>query len=483
LRKNEVAPWSREGKRPEEERPHPARLEGDGALGYARRMLGFLVVGVLAAPEVSSAVTVGLGAATTVPGGNAGLSPTVAAQVNVTQRLPVGEARLRLAPVLVPTFSAGAVGVSLQDLGTRLEVEVPVSDEVSVGARVDPFNSMLRRVSFDWANVVGRPVLDVSGFNPVVAADVRGQKWSAFLAARLSVRNDLLSGLSVLRADALGGGEVRLGATTLEARVARFDFGPSQLLALQGVRSQAFSLMGTGRVTWSWHGEVGVPLDLVTYRDDPLRFERFFGPVRAVSEGVALNVSAEGGGGTQVLQAPEVFQAMRGQPFGYGDVQVRVQAGMTRLFATGRLSSLSFVVHDLVGFPPFFALGTGATATPSWSAFLGADHSFAGGRVTPGVLVRVLQPATLTAAQLNFGGGSPPPGFGSGRTIALDPTGTITVLPTGGSVSPRVLGMVTLRYVPFDAFSLVGEFSVERDGNAGVEAFAVRGQVLAQLRL
>ncbi|MCU0696955.1 MAG: hypothetical protein MUC96_10530, partial [Myxococcaceae bacterium] len=350
-------------------------------------MLGLVLVGVLAAPDVSSSVTMGLSAGTQVPGGNTVLSPTVAAQLNLTQRFPVGEARLRLAPVLVPSFAVGAVGVSLQDLGTRLELEFPVSDDVSVGVRLDPFNSLLRRVSFDWANLVGRPALDTTGFNPVLAADVRGQRWSVFLAARLSVRTDALSGLSVPRADALGGASLRLGSTTLEARVARFDFGLAPVLASQGVAAPSFSYLGTGRVTWNWHGEVGMPIDLVTYRDDPLRFERFFERVAVMSQGVALTLSLEGGAGSQVLQNPDVFQMTRPQALGYGDLQLRAQVGMTRFFGIGRISSLSFVVHDAGGFPPFFALGAATVVTPTWSGFLGADHSFLGGRLTPGVLV------------------------------------------------------------------------------------------------
>jgi hypothetical protein len=445
-------------------------------------MLGFLLVGVLAAPEVSSAVTVGLGASTLVPGGSTALSPTVAAQVNITQRFSVGEARLRLAPVLVPSFVPGAVGVTIQDLGTRLEVEVPVSDDVSVGVRIDPFNSLLRRATFDWANLVGRPTVDGVGFNPVLAADIRGARWSAFLAARLAVRNNLITQLPFIGADGLAGASLRLGSATLEARVARFDFGLSPGLALQGLRLASFSYLGTGRVTWSWRREVGVPIDLVTYRDDPLRFERFFAPVMPVPEGAALTVSLEGGGGTQALQSPDAFNTTRDQPLGYGDFQVRAQVGLTRIFGIGRLSSLSFVVHDSAGFPPSFAFGAGLALNPSWSGFLGVDHSFLGGRLTPGLLLRVLQPATLTLPRFDFGGASPPPGSNSERTVAIDGPGMFTMLPTGIRAAPRLLGMLTLRYVPFDSFSVVGEVSAERNPN-GMETFSIRGQVLAQVRL
>jgi hypothetical protein len=445
-------------------------------------MLGFLLVGVLAAPEVSSAVTVGLGAATSVPGGSTALSPTVAAQVNITQRFSVGEARLRLAPVLVPSLVSGAVGVTIQDLGTRLEVEVPVSDEVSVGVRIDPFNSLLRRATFDWANLVGRPMVDGVGFNPVLAADVRGARWSAFVATRLAVRNNQITQLPFIGADGLAGASLRLGSTTLEARVARFDFGLSPAQALQGLRLASFSYLGTGRVTWSWRREVGMPVDLVTYRDDPLRFERFFAPVMPVPEGAALTVSLEGGGGTQVLVSPDAFNATRDQPLGYGDLQVRAQVGLTRVFGIGRLSSLSFIVHDSVGFPPFFAFAPSSVLTPSWSAFLGVDHSFLGGRLTPGLLVRVLQPATLTQPRFDFGGGSPTPGLTGERTVLIDGAGLVTILFPNQRVSPRLLGMLTLRYVPFDSFSVVGEASVERNPN-GMETFSIRGQVLAQVRL
>jgi hypothetical protein len=76
------------------------------------------------------------------------------------------------------------------------------------------------------------------------------------------------------------------------------------------------------------------------------------------------------------------------------------------------------------------------------------------------------------------------------RVEYIDPQGFVTVVRTGepGGVgppgpTPRLLGMVTLRYVPFDALSLVGEFSVERDPNGSSQTSTIRGQLLAQLRL
>lgn len=440
-------------------------------------VVGLVLVGVLSAPELSASVTMGLGA-DAAPGGPVLASSVVAARVRLIVPLPAGTVRLTLAPATLSVGSTAFWAARLQDLGTRVEVEFPVGEALRLAVRVDPFNAVLRRVTHDWANVVGRPRFG-TGFAPVVSVDLGGERWNGFLAARPTLRANPVGGALEPFVDVLGGAALRLGSWSLDARVARFESG----LAQDGFSTPIRSVLGTGRVAWTLGHDVGQPIDFVTYADDPARFERFLGPMLAAPEGVAVTASLEGGAGAQRLVSAERFMATVEQALGYADVQLRAQVGPTRVFAIGRLASASFLVHDEPGAPRSLAFPEGLPVTPSWSAFLAADHAFSRGRLVPGVMVRLLQPAMLQGPRLDFGGTAPPPGFVQGQVFALDALRSFAALPPGTQVVPRVLGMVTLRYVPRDDVSFVGEVSVERDQNSGVALFVLRGQVLAQVRL
>lgn len=444
-----------------------------------------VALAVAAGPTFSGAATVGVSLTTGDQSSN--VAPVVAVRLGVTQVTPVGIVRGRVA-TLVP-FQPTTVLSS--DLGTALEFERPFVGGGSWRIRFEPFNPSMRLVTFDWANVLGRVFPAVTGFSPVLSADLQLGAFEGFVALRSTARFDQATGRGAAYLDVLAGAKVTTGDVAIEARVTRLGYGPQPVLALQGSSEEQWGLIGASRLTWSRSGGVEAPLDLVTYAADPRRFERFFQPVDLGPKAFAATVSLEAGGGVQRLASPASFRTMTLQPLAYADAQGRLRFGQTRLFATLRVSTFAFLQADSPGFPQNFALGD-VPSTPALAAFLGADHTFARSKVTPGVLLRLTMPATLNSPSLDFGGNAPPPGL-IGRTVALEGLNFLSALPAGAVISPRFAAKVSLRWTPAAVFCLVGEAEVlvnpSETGfdNMGTPltarlAVSTRTQLFAQLR-
>lgn len=401
-----------------------------------------------AGPTVSGAATVGL---SLVGNGSLSVSPVVATRLGATQVTQVGIVRGRFA-ALLPLLPESARAA---DLGTFLEFERPFTGGGSWRLRLEPFNPSMRLVTFDWANAFGRLFPTVTGFSPVLAADLRLGVFEGFVSLRSTARFDQITGGGAASFDVLAGAKVTAGDWAVEARVTRLTAGAHPSFALQGKSEEQWALFGASRVSWTRHGGVGLPLDLVTYGQDPSRFERFFEAVEPGSSPMAATVSLEGGAGVQRLGSSTMFQTMVLQPLGYADAQGRLRFGQTRLFARVRGSTASFVPADVQGFPPNFEMGD-VTATPAVMAFLGVDQTFSRWHLTPGVLLRLTRPATVTRA-FDFGGNAPPPGLAGPRTIALSDLNNLTIFAPGTAVAPRFAAKASLRWTPADALSVVGE--------------------------
>lgn len=426
-----------------------------------------VALAVAAGPTFSGAATVGVSLTTGDQSSN--VAPVVAVRLGVTQLTPVGIVRGRLA-AKVP-FPSGSVvsgrwlpwtpvapndwfGI---DLGSFIEFERPFVDGGGWRIRLEPFNPSMRLVTFDWANALGRVFPEQTGFSPVLSADLQRGAFEGFISLRPTWRQNTMSGPRAAYVDVMAGMKLSSPAWAIEGRAGRFAYGPVPDFLRNGIVAEQYAVFGAMRLSWNHGGGVDGPLDLVTYAQDPRRFERFFSRLQFESA-VAATLSVEAGAGAQPLQNPSSFLTTVLVPLGYADLQARVRLGDTRLFATARLSTFTFIQADAPGLPMGFAPSANDVLAPALSGFLGADTSLSRWKLTPGILLRVAQPATLTR-WLDFGGNAPPPGFVPGaRTVVLDGLNQASV---AGSVPlPRFAAKASLRWTPIDQVALVGEFEV-----------------------
>lgn len=432
-------------------------------------VLSFAVaLAVAAGPTFSGAATVGVSVSTANE--TVGVLPVVALRLGATQTTPVGIVRGRLA-VMVP-FPSGSVvsgrwlpwapvapndwfGI---DLGSFIEFERPFVDGGGWRLRVEPFNPSMRLVTFDWANAVGRVFPEQTGFSPVLSADLQRGAFEGFISLRPTWRQNTISGPRAAYVDVMAGLKLSSSVWAIEGRAGRFLYGPIPDFLPAGIVAEQWTVFGATRLSWNHGGGVEVPLDLVTYAKDPRRFERFFSRLQFESA-VAATLSLEAGAGAQPLRNPSSFMTTVLVPLGYTDLQARVRFGQTRLFATARLSTFTFIQADAPGLPMGFAPSANDELAPALSGFLGADTSFRRWKLTPGILLRVAQPATLTRL-LNFGGNAPPPGAVPGVFVSvLDGLNDASLV--GSVPPPRFAAKASLRWTPVDELALVGEFELE----------------------
>lgn len=390
-------------------------------------------------------------------------------------------------------FLAGnLLGMTLRDYGSRVTLGTRFDGFVrEVRLELQPFNPVARLPMFDWANALGRPAPDAI-FTPTLAAELRTTAGSAWLAGRFrQVLNNLLS-VHEVRPDLLAGLDVPLPAgLEVGLRGAWLQYGLIPSLAQQGIVKDSRALVGSARLAWTWNEPVGAPVDLLTYANDPFRFERFF-TLEPRRTSHAATLALEGGLATQLLMSPNQFAARREQPASWADLQARVRLRELRLFAIARYQSASLLVFDTPGIPPFFAFNPRTTGLPHLAGFLGADWHWASARLTPGLLVGLRRSAALIAERFDFGGTNPPPGFDAPRTVLLEGDGLYGILPLDVAVRPRLNVKASLCWSPVPALSVLAFLDVENDWShydyvsatelAFVERVTVRSSLQLQAR-
>lgn len=435
-------------------------------------MLSFaLALAMAAGPTVSGAATAGVSVSTTTD--TVAVLPILALKLGLTQVTPVGIVRGQLAG-MVPFPTTGVVSGQPMpwtpvapnawfgiDLGSFVEFERPFAEGGGWRVRLEPFNPSMRLVTFDWANALGRVFPEQTGVSPVLSADLQRGAFAGFVSLRPTWRQNTVRGPREAYVDVTAGVKLSSAAWTIEGRAGRFGYGPIPGFLPSGIVSEQFTVFGAARLSWTLGGGVEEALDLVTYAQDPRRFERFFSKLQFESP-LAATLSLEAGTGGQPLRDPSRFMTTVFVPLGYADLQGRVRLNQTRLFATVRLSSFSFLQADVLGLPQGFAPPPDAMLAPALSGFLGVDTTLSRWKLTPGLLLRLAQPATLTRS-LDFGGNAPPPGVAPGTSVTvLDGLNDASVI--GSAPGPRFAAKASLRWTPVDQLAVVAEFELVLTG-------------------
>ncbi|MER2564341.1 MAG: hypothetical protein ABTQ32_26665 [Myxococcaceae bacterium] len=434
-------------------------------------MVTLTLLMVLGRIELSTSATAGVTLSTQdLPSSTTNLvslSPQVSASLDLERSWSVGTLRARWVPLLVmpqlgntPLPGQGvpaAATVSLQDLASFLEFESqPLAGTgPRFAARLYPFQANSRLVSFDWANAVTRVQA------PVLSFDVRGDTVHAWLAARFSFGSPVNLGLTiaspVVYPEVLGGVGWSGERVRLEARAGRTQYGPPALSMMSEPLQWGFVAAGQG--VFHLGEEVPAALDLVTYAQDPTRFARFFAPPAAPLERLAVTVSVEVGAGTQFVTRGSMPPGESSLLPGWVDLQARLRWKRSRFFLTARAQSSAFLTFDQVLLVNTLLSGAGSS-TPLLAGYLGADHSFAGAKLTPQLLVRVVQPATVRSQF--FGGNAPPPGLAS-SVLVLREGGRSRLVAGDPATRPTLGAKLALRWNPVEQLTVVGEVDVAVD--------------------
>ena len=316
-----------------------------------------------------------------------------------------------------------------------------------------------------WGGTSAFTSLAAANNAPGMKLQVTRNRWYAFVGAKTAlIENDLIQEQETNYAVLAGAGVDLLPTLRLEANGGYFQKGIDPNLASNGIRAPVNAAGISAEAVYHVGVPVGTSLDLQLYRNDPNLYNRFFGP-EAYPGGLSYSVSVEGDYLRQTLEDPDVFGKTVSQPAYATALQARMKLNYLRAHVLGLVRSLSYIQFNTPGLPPYKDFPTASTNAPEMFIAGGVDYFFPKLHLTPGVILGVQKPATLTTAQTTLGGNNPPPSLTGQHVLVLRDVNQLEILPTGKSAVPVFSMKANARWDISDSFAAVGEVYYTYDYN------------------
>jgi hypothetical protein len=284
----------------------------------------------------------------------------------------------------------------------------------------------------------------------------------AFLGAKAARLTENLLGSEDTAAVVNWGGLAGLGLD-LEGFVAEIKGAYTErgTFAAQGVRGLGMYLSGLSyQVGYHRGAPIGSSIDFELYRNDPYLEQRFFAP-EAYDGGLSFVVKHEGSFLFQNLIDPDTY-GQRENQWGWAfDLNAALKWGFWRFHLDAVARSLAFMLHEVPGFTPYQGFPDLAEVRPEVWAALGADYHFEGPRLTPGLKVGLLKPATYRITDPSADGAV----FLGTRVVVVTGPSVRAILPVEHEASLVWTLKASLRWDYADFLGLVAELIYAHDPN------------------
>jgi hypothetical protein len=205
----------------------------------------------------------------------------------------------------------------------------------------------------------------------------------------------------------------------LEANGGFFQRGVSPKQEVLGAPVQTFG--GSAQVSYSSGIPVGTSIDFTLYANDPSAPQQFFKP-EVYPGGFSWMVSSQGTLVGSTLENPDRLHAGSTvlQKAYAGDVQFRAKSDYLRFFATGMARDINFITLNVPSIPPYVAPDPSLAMQPEFFFDAGVDYNIPSLHFTPGVIVGVMVPASMTSGNLgDLTGTNPPSSLTGKRTVVV----------------------------------------------------------------
>ncbi|MHB1846930.1 MAG: hypothetical protein ACYCWW_19080 [Deltaproteobacteria bacterium] len=343
-----------------------------------------------------------------------------------------------------------------------------------ISLTVFPTSSDRMRLGFSYRISWGGDAIFPQGGPPVLGPllpsipapggkiEITRDRWYAWVGAKGTELLDPLINQPVVNYGVLGGGGYDITPSLrAEANGAYFSQGGNP--SSDVIDAPVWVGGASGRVVWHKGVPVGTSVDFALYQNDPLIYERFFGP-EDYPGGLSYSVSLEGTYTRQALANPDLTGTTQSYPARAGALWFKAKQNHNRFFLLGEGRDLSFIEMNQPGFIPYHVYPQDAVVTPELFVAVGADHNIPKYHVTPGIVVGAEQPSSFTSS-LQLGGNAPPLGLSGSHTVVIYDEGIQSVLPPNHGVTPVFSTKGTFRWDISDAFAAVGEVYFKIDNN------------------
>ena len=246
----------------------------------------------------------------------------------------------------------------------------------------------------------------------------------------------------------------------IEANGGYFQKGVNPEPQVLGVPVNARGI--AGEVVWHQGEPVGYSVDFSLYKNDPNQYQNFFKP-ESYPGGVSTTISLEGDFLQQTLADPDNSGGTKTQNATAAALMARVKINHFRFHVLGLYRTLSYLLFNQPGFPPFYDFPNSTTEVPEAFFAVGGDYYFAGAHTTLGIIGGMQKPASFNTNLL--GGNNPPGNLEGSRTVVFTDSTTYDILPTGAKPVNVLSIKGTGRLQISDYVAAVGEVYFTRDNN------------------
>ena len=298
------------------------------------------------------------------------------------------------------------------------------------------------------------------GGDPGLELALSRQRWDAFVAAKLPrLRNGVTSEWERKPMFLAGVGVNLTQAFRAEIKAATMDQGTAINSPYLRHGRNIYTRGVSGRMQWRHGVPVGTNVDLALYEGDPTFFERFFSP-DIYPGGFGASISLEGSFVSQQLLYTETVETAetRKETGQAAALVARFKWDLLRLHAIAYYKTPEYLLTDVPGLPGEQAMYDHMERTAETSATVSADYHLRDWGLTPGLLVRITTPATLTTPFAR------PLGYPDGRLIVHGGF-RFTSIPEGAEARPVLTAKATARWDIGEVAGVLAEFFYTRDPN------------------
>jgi len=178
---------------------------------------------------------------------------------------------------------------------------------------------------------------------------------------------------------------------------------------------------GSAQVSYTNGDPIGTSIDFALYSNDPSAPQKFFKP-ETYPGGFSWSISTQGTGVATTLADPDRMRAgsTKWQPGYAGDLQFKAKLDYLRLHATGMVRDVAFLTLNVPSIPPYQIPASTVQTTPEFFFAAGADYHVPSIHLTPGFVVGLQMPASMTAGGLgDVLGNNPASGDTGRRSVVL----------------------------------------------------------------
>lgn len=373
---------------------------------------------------------------------------------------------------VVLQFEIWEGGVDFGDDGTYLKLHYHTrgtdSDD-GLSVIFFPFDTERFRLGYLWDITWGGGAIFTNkrhGFAPGAKVAFRHGIFNAFLGfktTKISIIKDETEDGEPLNVQetaygVLGGAGLDIAnAFRIDLGAGFFQQGTFEFNGLVGrpVYTAGFSL----RLAYHLGRKVGLPADFSLYRNDPWAAQQALGPepahapeetAKPAPKELSVEVSAEGTVLIQHLADPDGFGDTVIQPAFAAALQFLLSYGGLRTHLTGFFRSTPYILHNVPGFSPFWALPDAVKTGHELFLAAGVDYHFEKIHLTPGLIAGVQAPATYSAG---------------GTTVVIRDEASRDILPLGEKALPIFSLRGSLKWDLSEMMSLMLFLQYSRDVN------------------